>query len=312
MAPKLEVRSLHHLRQTYHTSLHDFISSSDGFRVLDTVPANKLQAGRPTKLYVLDSSFNPPTKAHLSIAKSALRQHEYIPAVRLLLLLATQNADKPSKPASFEDRLVMMRIFAENIQAAVTQAIVSRDNAQGGQQSAPTVDIGVTKLPYFIDKAAAISTSDFYPGSPEQILLTGYDTLVRILDTKYYPPEHTLQPLGKFFGQHRLRVTFREDSEWGRREDQELFLQTLAQGAREHDGGKREWAERIELVEGAKPGEEAVSSTKARNAAMNNDVDALERFVTPDVCDWVISQRLYAGSFPQGIKSNGRLHPSSG
>ncbi|OJD23403.1 hypothetical protein ACJ73_05238 [Blastomyces percursus] len=296
MAPKLEVRSLHHLRQTYHISLHGFISSSDVFRVLDTVPANKPQAGRPAKLYVLDSSFNPPTRAHLNIAKSALLQHEDTTEVRLLLLLATQNADKPSKPASFDDRLVMMRVFAEDIQAALTQASISNNNAAGGQQNAPTIDIGVTKLPYFVDKATAISTSNFYPGSPEQILLTGYDTLVRILDTKYYPPKHTLQPLSTFFCQHRLRVTFREDSEWGRREDQELVLQTLAQGAREHDGGKREWAERIELVEGAKPGEEAVSSTKARNAAMNNDVNALKRFVTPDVCDWVISQRLYLSS----------------
>ncbi|PGH07855.1 hypothetical protein GX51_01565 [Blastomyces parvus] len=296
MAPKLEVRSLRHLRQTYHTALHDFISSSDVFRVLDTVPANKPQAGRPAKLYVLDSSFNPPTRAHLNIAKSALLQHKDTAAVRLLLLLATQNADKPSKPASFEDRLVMMRIFSDDIRAALTEARASDNNDQGGQQSAPIVDIGVTKLPYFIDKAAAISTSDFYPGSPEQILLTGYDTLIRIFDTKYYPPEHTLQPLSRFFSQHRLRVTVREDSEWGRREDQELFLQTLAQGAREHDGGKREWAERIELVEGAKPGEEAVSSTNARNAAMNNDVNALQRFVTPDVCDWVISQSLYIRS----------------
>lgn len=297
MTSNSETGSLHHLRQTYHTSLQDFISSSRAFEVLDTVPVNKREAGRPAKLYVLDSSFNPPTRAHLDIAKSALLQHDDTSSIRLLLLLATQNADKPPKPASFEDRLVMMRIFAEDIQAALSQARLNNDNnAQRDQQSTPTVDIGVTKLPYFIDKAAAISTSNFYPGSLEQILLIGYDTLVRIFDTKYYPPEHTLQPLCQFFSKHRLRVTFRADSDWGRREDQELFLRNLAQGAREHDGGKREWAERIELVEGAKPGEEAVSSTKARNAAINKDANALEKLVTSDICDWVISQRLYGSS----------------
>ncbi|EDN09071.1 cytidylyltransferase [Histoplasma capsulatum] len=296
MTTKFQVRSLHHLRQTYHASVQNFISSSDVFHILDTVPVSKPQAGRPAKLYVLDSSFNPPTRAHLSIAKSALLRHDNTSSVRLLLLLATQNADKASKPASCEDRLVMMRIFAEDIQSALEQVSVHSDNVQGNQQRAPTVDIGITKLPYFIDKAAAISTSNFYPGSPEQILLTGYDTLERIFDCKYYPPEHTLQPLSQFFAQHRLRVTFRPDSEWGGRKDQELFLQNLAQGARESDGGKREWAQRIELVEGAKTGEEDMSSTKARNAAVSNDVNALEKFVTPDICDWVVSQRLYGSS----------------
>ncbi|OJD18884.1 hypothetical protein AJ78_01139 [Emergomyces pasteurianus Ep9510] len=296
MTSKSETRPLHQLRQIYHISLQDFVSSSTAFQVLDTVPVNKPQAGRPAKLYVLDSSFNPPTRAHLNIAKSALLQHDDTSSVRLLLLLATQNADKPSKPVSFEDRLVMMRIFAEDIQAAISQARLSNNNAEREQQSAPTVDIGVTKLPYFIDKAAAIATSNFYPGSPEQTLLIGYDTLVRMFDTKYYPPEHTLRPLNHFFSQHRLRVTFRADSEWGQRKDQELFLHNLAQGGMEQDGGKREWAEHIELVQGMRPGEEPVSSTQARNAVVENDVHALEKLLTPDICDWVISQGFYGGS----------------
>ncbi|OAX85298.1 hypothetical protein ACJ72_00328 [Emergomyces africanus] len=296
MTSKSETRPLHQLRQIYHTSLQDFVSSSSVFQVLDTVPVNKPEARPPAKLYVLDSSFNPPTRAHLNIAKSALLQHEDTSSVRLLLLLATQNADKPSKPVPFEDRLIMMRIFADDIQAAVSQARLRNHDTQGSQQGAPTIDIGVTKLPYFMDKAAAISTSNWYPSSPEQILLIGYDTLVRIFDTKYYPPEHTLRPLNQFFSQHSLRVTFRADSEWGQRNDQESFLHNLAQGAMEQDGGNREWAERIELVEGMKLGEEPVSSTQARNAAAESDVRALEKLLTPDICDCVISQGFYRGS----------------
>ncbi|PGH03798.1 hypothetical protein AJ79_07274 [Helicocarpus griseus UAMH5409] len=289
---------LERLRQDYHESLQTFVASSKIFQVLDTVlPVNKSEPGVPATLYVLDSSFNPPTLAHLNIAKSALAQHADLSSVRLLLLLATQNADKPSRPALFEDRLVMMHLFAQDIRDALLQDRANNgSDAQKDQKDAPAIDIGVTKLPYFIDKAVAISASKVYPDSIEQILLTGYDTLVRIFDTKYYPPKCTLEPLSRFFNHHKLRVTFRPDDDWGGREDQELFLRNLAQGAREQEGGKREWAKRIELVEGKKPGEEAVSSTKARIAAINKDSSALEKLVTPSVSDWMITQRLYGSS----------------
>ncbi|KAK2774342.1 hypothetical protein FQN52_004283 [Onygenales sp. PD_12] len=286
-----ETPSQHALRQGYHESLRQFIASPKDFQILETLPRSTREATKPTTLYVLDSSFNPPTLAHLTIAKSALAQHHDLSTVRLLLLLATQNADKPSKPALFEDRLVMMHLFAQDIRDVF---LASSDNNTSSNQGAPTIDIGVTKLPYFIDKAVAISTSKEYPDGIEQVLLTGYDTLVRIFDTKYYPPEHTLQPLSRFFTNHRLRVTFRPDDDWGGREEQKLFLSNLADGAREPEGGKREWAQRIELVEGTKAGEETVSSTKVRNAAANRDGDALRKLVTSSISDWVLSQKLYA------------------
>ncbi|EEH18523.1 hypothetical protein PABG_07583 [Paracoccidioides brasiliensis Pb03] len=297
MASKPEIHYLHELRQTYRNSLLDFIASFRVFQVLDSVRGNSLEAAEPVKLYILDSSFNPPTIAHLNIVKSAFAQHDDPSSIRLLLLLATQNADKPSKPASFEDRLVMMQLFAQDIKDSILRIRTSNDdNAPKNRKNSPNIDIGVTKLPYFIDKAEAISTSKVYPESLEQVLLTGYDTLVRIFDTKYYPPTYTLQPLSRFFSKNRLRVTFRQDDDWGGQEDQELFLRNLAQGARELEGGKREWADRIELSEGKKPGEKAVSSTKARNAAINKDINALKKLVTPNVCEWVLSQKLYEGS----------------
>ncbi|PGH27505.1 hypothetical protein AJ80_00746 [Polytolypa hystricis UAMH7299] len=317
---KLSQAALQSLRQDDSDSLHRFVASSESFQVLDSVPPKVSSRGPglgPQTLYVLDSSFNPPTNAHFNIARSALSRHAAdLSSVGLLLLLATQNADKPAKPAMFEDRLVMMHLFARDLRAALltaaTTAIATPDggdraadpnnnnnndnNADNDNVPAPlSIDVGVTKLPYFIDKAAAIAAANIYPEGLEQIHLTGFDTLIRIFDPKYYPPQHTLEPLSPFLSQHRLRVTLRPDDDWGGREEQELFLRDLSQGALEKVGGRREWAQRIEFIEGKKEGEKPISSTKARNA-VQNDVQELDYLVTPSIRDWMVSQNLYKES----------------
>ncbi|EEP77056.1 conserved hypothetical protein [Uncinocarpus reesii 1704] len=283
---------LHVLRQRYQTALHEFTTSPKSFEILDTIGRPHIIPSTRSTLYVLDSSFNPPTRAHLHIAKSALLtdHHNDLSTVRLLLLLATQNADKPSKPALFEDRLVMMNLFARDLQDALVSEASTTSTAD---ETVPPIDIGVTNLPYFIDKAVAISSSRTYPADLEQVHLTGYDTLVRIFDPKYYPPDHTLQPLAPFLGQHRLRVTLRPDDEWGGRDEQRKFLVDLAGGTMEEIGGRREWAERIEIVEGRKEGDEVVSSTKARQEAGKGNVEALRCLVTERVKDWVVGEGLY-------------------
>jgi nicotinamide-nucleotide adenylyltransferase len=256
----------------------------------------------PQALYVLDSSFNPPTVAHLRIATTALTHDRGAVPKRLLLLLATQNADKPSKPASFEQRLVMMSIFAEDLRKAYRSSTAA---GVGKEESADTrkqskaeedelaIDIALTTHPYFIDKASAIAASGAYPPETTQVHLIGYDTLIRLLDPKYYPPTHTLAPLEPFLGKHRLRVTYRTDADWGSRERQERYLKSLAEGEREQEGGRREWAQRIELVEGRREGEEVVSSTRVREAAKKGDRDTLRKLVTEGVAEWIMQEKLY-------------------
>lgn len=275
------------LRSQYASLLKQFIASSKEFEVLATVPTD--QSPPPKILYVLDSSFNPPTRAHLRIASSALLE-QLEPDSRLLLLLATQNADKSSKPAPFEDRLAMMELFAHDVRSHLA---AGHSDPASSVKHIPTIDIAVTKKPYFIDKAAAIEASDHYPSPLEQVHLTGYDTLIRIFNPKYYPPEHTLRPLSALFSQHRLRVTLRPGDEWGEREEQEGFLASLARGDREDEGGQREWARRIQLIEGRKPEDPPVSSTRAREAAQFAPQD-LEWLVPDKVRRFVLSERPYS------------------
>ncbi|KAL4921252.1 hypothetical protein BDW62DRAFT_198258 [Aspergillus aurantiobrunneus] len=278
------------LRAQYSSALKRFLESTKNFEVITSV-AREEQPRPPSSadgvLYVLDSSFNPPTLAHRHIACSAVLENREKPS-RLLLLLATQNADKPSKPALFEDRLIMMQLCAQDLLAFLQSEILA-----AGHGTLPVVDIGVTKKPYFVDKSAEIESAGVYPQSLEQVHLTGYDTLVRIFNTKYYPPDHTLAPLEPFLSKHQLRVTIRPDSEWGSKADQEAYLAVLAQGGRESEGGKREWAQRIRLVEGNKHDKQSVSSTKAREAIQTNPRD-LDWLVPERVRDFILSDQPYS------------------
>jgi nicotinamide-nucleotide adenylyltransferase len=303
MSVKSRRPNLELLRQQYQSALHKFTASSDTFQVIDSLSTCTQEEevdkkSETTALYVLDSSFNPPSLAHLHIARTAVvsstssneDQHDLV-HLRLLLLLATQNADKPTKPALFEDRLVMMNLFGRDLLDSLQTSLA---NSSG----LPSIDIGLTSQPYFIDKASSITRSNAYSlADVQQIHLTGYDTLIRIFEPKYYPPSHTLGPLAPFLSTHRLRVTMRPDDGWGGREEQEAFLRGLKEGALEAVGGKREWADQIELVEGCVDDEQGpVSSTRARQAAVAGDSEGLGKVVTESVKDYVLERSVYAES----------------
>ncbi|KAJ5041146.1 uncharacterized protein L3040_005698 [Drepanopeziza brunnea f. sp. 'multigermtubi'] len=275
----------------FRQALGSFQSSKAAFRIVSSIPHRQQQQQQqqpslPKMVYILDSSFNPPTLAHARIILSALKSSPGSPnPPRVLLLLAIQNADKAPKPASFEERLAMMQVFAEDVIDDITSSSQSKRGLQ--QHSCQVgIDIGLTKLPYFADKALHISPSEAYPlQDTEQVHLIGYDTLVRCLDTKYYPPAHTLAPLQPFLAKHKLRVTYRADDEWGDKAAQTKFLSDVGEGSLESLGGLREWVvdKRIEMVEGRKEGEEVISSTKVREAAKLRDEEKLGSLVTPGI-----------------------------
>ncbi|KAK5997753.1 Nicotinamide mononucleotide adenylyltransferase [Cladobotryum mycophilum] len=248
-----------HLLEFFSRSLTSFQSSQDVFRVLCTLPHHQEdQTAAPAprkpngsspvkKLLVLDSSFNPPTRAHAQMARSALKWAGSSGGgggggARVMLLLAVNNADKAPKPASFPVRLGMMDGFGRSLLEGL------RGEVQGQVQV--QIDLAVTKMPYFHDKARAISESGFYGydftrdgGELEQVFLVGFDTVIRIFNPKYYgSPEGDREAgmraaLGPFFERARLRVTMRPDDEWGDKGEQEDYVKGLEDGALEGVGG---------------------------------------------------------------------------
>ncbi|KAI1132370.1 hypothetical protein F5Y10DRAFT_219942 [Nemania abortiva] len=306
-------------------------SFSSAATATDVLPAEPPR--RPPKyILVLDSSFNPPTLAHRRMAISALSDPRYKTKVpqdgvvegsygieetsavsRVLLLLAINNADKAAKPATFPHRLAMMYAFAQEIldtSAAKRIAEISSQPTLGGDIRCEAVDIAVTTQPYFHAKAHAIAASDFYHGSErldqtqsdvgnddavrsEQVYLAGYDTLIRIFNPKYYPNNSMKASLDPFFTHASLRITMRTDDDWGSAVEQIAYLDELRAGKLEEVGGRVEWVDRIELVQGRKEDEAIISSTKVRDAARRRDWDALKVLVGEDVVSWIRENSLY-------------------
>ncbi|OAQ69708.1 cytidylyltransferase family protein [Pochonia chlamydosporia 170] len=263
-------------------ALKSFTSSQDAFRVLCTVPRSasspsnsptaSLSPRHPshpvTTLIILDSSFNPPTKAHAQMASSAITHAG--PNARLMLLLAVNNADKAAVPASFAQRLAMMEGFARDL----------HDSA--GQNT--EIDVAVTTMPFFHEKARVVAESGVY-GSAEQVFLCGFDTLIRIFNAKYYGGGMK-EALGPFFGRARVRVVMRPDDEWGGRDEQVKYVEGL-EGMLGDVGGE-EWARRVEMVDGV---EGVVSSSMVRALVRRDgDVDAL---VGGEVRAWIEGEGLY-------------------
>lgn len=205
----------------------------------------------PKTLFILDSSFNPPSVAHAALARSAFlddcnsfsssqpsqeqkEKKEYEFPHRLLLLFAVTNADKIAAPASFEHRLAMMTVFARDLQDSFAKDVQKEKGQEQGQQKEEqqqkekqqrshhqpmAIDIGVTKHPFYTDKSRAIESEGYlyHPGThPRHIHLLGYDTLTRFFTAKYYIQQDFDPPfvaLEPYFDKgHELRVTLRPTS----------------------------------------------------------------------------------------------------
>ncbi len=188
----------------------DSVELSAPPRVELTVPAE--EAADPiSSLVVLDSSFNPPTRAHLAMLRATMEQFG---VRRSLLLLAKQNADKPVLGANLVQRLQMM----ERIAAAQPDPMVC----------------GVTAHPLFIDKAVALKT--LCADDTRVYMLVGYDTWTRIVDPQYYSASDSADAradavhaaLRTIFSRVDVVVASREPSSAANLDDELTFAQQEA------------------------------------------------------------------------------------
>lgn len=129
-------------------------------------------------LLVLDSSFNPPHSAHHNLIKRAMK-HYHGRSLHVLLLLSVNNADKSPKPATFDKRMEMMCLMAN---------ILEKENV--------STSVAITTYAKFVDKDNVLRREFFNTGLISY--LVGFDTIVRILDPKYYLPQSLSDALGEF------------------------------------------------------------------------------------------------------------------
>ncbi|KIJ51507.1 hypothetical protein M422DRAFT_244669 [Sphaerobolus stellatus SS14] len=150
-------------------------------------------------LSVLDSSFNPPTNAHLALARLSHPGSQTIssvaqgPFAAKLLLYSMKNADKTPKvgDATPSQRLEMMILLAKELQ---------RLGATDSDIGSRNIAVALCQEPTFVGKSAALK--HFFQervaslGSKKEVQLTfllGYDTLERLFAPRYYGTEETMK-----------------------------------------------------------------------------------------------------------------------
>ncbi|KAF2864069.1 Nucleotidylyl transferase [Piedraia hortae CBS 480.64] len=277
------------LELRFKDDLQDFQSSSSTFRKLRTIDPSATNEA-PETLFILDSSFNPPSVAHHTLALAAIHNcysENFPKPARLLLLFATMNADKAPEAASFAQRLTMMNLLAEDI--------IKSTRGRANEYPVMPIDICVTTKPYYTEKSRAIQAEgqEWYSGAPKHIHLMGYDTLTRLFASRYYEGFHPpLSALSPYFQQnHRLQVTLRPSGQFGSVDEQRSFVERIRDGHLEPEGGKREWAKQIDLSPpSSKVG---VSSTTIRRAACSGNDETVSELCTPNVAKYVLRERPY-------------------
>lgn len=141
-----------------------------------------IEAKKRGVLGVLPASFNPPTAAHQALIREA---GAAVAFDEILLIVDQQAMDKERLGAPLEDRLLML-------------LALYGDNAR--------ISVGISNRGLFLEKVEAMRT--VYPAGDTQIyFIVGYDTIVRVLDPKYYTDRN--KALRSLFGQARFLVANR-------------------------------------------------------------------------------------------------------
>ncbi|KAF9100538.1 hypothetical protein BGX27_000347 [Mortierella sp. AM989] len=225
---------------------------------------------RPTRIAVLDSSFNPPTKAHYHLLKAAAR----VGCDAVLLLLATNNVDKGQTGAGAIERLEMMEAMAMDSSSNEKEDLALRHMA-----------VGLTIHARFMDKAQPIL--DQYPPNTVQLSwIMGHDTMTRLFDPKYYKDVHA--DMAPFFEQCDVICSSRPG--YGSREEMMRFV--------EQSG----YRDKVTLVDIETEGEDAghgieikeMSSTVVRNAAKSKNWALVERRLDKERA-LIFASRRYKG-----------------
>ncbi|RUS18371.1 hypothetical protein BC937DRAFT_88831 [Endogone sp. FLAS-F59071] len=241
--------------------------------------------GTPTRIAILDASFNPPTLAHRALLFSTLAAAAP-PADfdAALLLFSITNADKQLHGAGVLERVMMMEIIARGMAAV---SFDSDSSTSFVSRAMKNLAVGITKHARFLDKAESILSwhrTQHPPSSPPLDLhfIMGLDTILRLFSPRYYAPTPVAQALQPFFA--RSRVVWANRAGIGD-EEAEQFWQSedVAQFA--------DRVMRVQIGEDM----EAVSSTKAREAVAEGKWEEVERLVG-DVTDFVKGEGLYRGN----------------
>jgi len=257
------------LRSTKEKSLELVYQSHDGWPF-----SNKSGPQDEAVISVFDSSFNPPTLAHLYIA-SLDRPASPTPFDAHLLLLSVTNADKKLKPtdATYVQRVEMMVLLAKDMLA---------------EQPGSRVAVGIIDEPTYVGKCRVIRQTFAGEGSQatKDVRLwfgVGWDTLLRLFAPRYYGgPEGMAKQLEGFFDRDGCGVVCARRGEESE-EEERAFLESE---------GVESWVSAGKVVM-ADIGEKAAYSSTAIRDAVHSQRQDWKRMCTARIAEYIDKEGLY-------------------
>ncbi|TFK49564.1 Nucleotidylyl transferase [Heliocybe sulcata] len=243
------------------------------------------------RVSVLDSSFNPPTLAHLALLNASAPGQDGAYDAKLLLL-SVRNADKALKPsdATYSQRLDMMTLLAQDVDA-------DRPPSQRN------VAVAIIDEPVFVRKSLILRSflsqhipslvRDLHsPRIPQLSLafLMGLDTVTRLLTPSYYS-EPMLPVLRRFLSSSpdgdgsSVVCANRSMTSLGVSSTDEDVKTKLDLGREFLDSGR---IAMIDLPEGI----EKLSSSEVRQKIGAGD-EAWKGMVTQEIAGYIAEHKLY-------------------
>lgn len=244
----------------------------------------------PLRIAILDSSFNPPSRAHYALATytpQAFDAH--------LLLLSSKNVDKVPGPGdtSLEDRIAMMEIMAKHMQAESPESF---SKVAVGSLAAATFAEKAPIIQDFLD-ASTVHTAD---QQYTLVFFIGFDTVTRLFMPKYYDnsEKRMHEVLEKFFVQDKCEVICAKrpvenvaQQDVADQEEESFF--TRPEVSKYVDMGK------LKLVD--IKGTVGISSTKIRQALKRlssgdpgDSEKQLRSLILDDILQYCMQKKLYA------------------
>ena len=282
------------------------------------------------QISVLDSSFNPPTLAHLALANTLppslplggvtpLAHPSPVDFDARLLLLSVRNADKQLKPgdATYEQRMEMMVLLAQDLARTHSRDLhAAQSTPLESTMHESNVAVAIIDEPTFVGKSALLldflrrrisdlhSTSDLtsspespslYNGTqlpiPKLTFLMGTDTIVRFFAPRYYASEDAMKT-----ALHRFLSPTEDDSRI-------ICARRISRGVSREEEEKAEVllpdfvgdiapADQICFVDIGER-ECAFSSSEVREKVAKGD-EGWKVMVTPRVAQYIEDHRLYS------------------
>jgi len=262
--------------------LKTFVSSGSAFKIIYTTSNGPIINNLTSRVLILDSSFNPPHFGHAALVKKSILYRfpeksnvstSTINRKSVLLLLSLKNADKKSADLrNYAERLDMIQLLASHISADYGIAC----------------SIGLTDKSLFAEKINAISEELNKPEVKYTFLL-GFDTLVRLLDPKYYPGQSVSSALKPLFSNSDCFILSRDDKKYTQ-EEQRKYVQrfespdskiAISSGLTRH----------LYLEKGDGPSL-SISSSEIRSLIESRKED-WKKYTYFDIADYIVENDLY-------------------